>query len=111
MLNSKKRGFRPIFLNRYLSNEKDIFADNSSVEPAIFSMEKLSVSMKLFSGHFYGQSFIKTVRGPLMSLFSILVGATPKALKLFSNLEEATLMGSIFFPLIVVPFKRWFPLH
>ena len=27
-------------------------------------MEKLSFPMKLFSGHFYGQSFIKTVRGP-----------------------------------------------
>ena len=27
-------------------------------------MEKLSFSMKHFSGHFYGQSFIKTVRGP-----------------------------------------------
>ena len=24
--------------------------------------------MKLFSGHFYGQSFIKTVRGPLICL-------------------------------------------
>ena len=28
-------------------------------------MEKLSFSLKLFSGHFYGQSFIKTVQGPL----------------------------------------------
>ena len=54
-----------IFLNRYLSNEKNNFADNSCVEPAIFLMEKLSFSMKLFSGHFYGHSFIKTVRGPL----------------------------------------------
>ena len=43
---------------------KTKFADNLSVQP-IFLMEKLSFSMKLFSGHFYGQSFIKTVRGPL----------------------------------------------
>ena len=64
MLNSKNRVFNPYFFNRYLSNEKNNFADNSSVEPAIFLMEKLSFSMKLFSGHFYGQSFIKTVRGP-----------------------------------------------
>ena len=38
------------------------------VEPTIFLMEKLSFSLKLFSGDFYGQSFIKTVRGPYMSL-------------------------------------------
>ena len=50
----------------YLSNEKKTFADNSRVEPTIFLMEKLSVSLKLFSGHFSGQSFIKTVRGPLV---------------------------------------------
>ena len=30
--------------------------------------EKLSFSLELFSGHFYGQSFIKTVRGPLVKL-------------------------------------------
>ena len=34
-------------------------------EPTIFLMEKLSFSLKFFSCHFYGQSFIKTVRGPL----------------------------------------------
>ena len=39
--------------------------DKSSVEPTIFFIEKISFSLKLFSGHFYGQSFIKTVRGPL----------------------------------------------
>ena len=48
-----------------LFNEKNTFADNSRVEPTIFLMEKLSFSLKLFSGHFYGQSFIKTVQGPL----------------------------------------------
>ena len=39
--------------------------DKSRVEPTIFFIEKISYSLKLFSGHFYGQSFIKTVRGPL----------------------------------------------
>ena len=29
-----------------------------------FFIEKISSSLKLFSGHFFGQSFIKTVRGP-----------------------------------------------
>ena len=39
--------------------------DKSRVEPTIVFKEKISFSLKLFSGHFYGQSFIKTVRGPL----------------------------------------------
>ena len=64
MLNSKNRVFNPDFLKRYLSNEKNTFADNSRVENTIFLMVKLSFSLKLVSGHFYGQSFIKTVRGP-----------------------------------------------
>ena len=38
--------------------------DKSRVESTIFFIEKISFSLKLFSGHFYGQSFIKTVRGP-----------------------------------------------
>ena len=33
-------------------------------------MEKIYFSLKLFSSHFYGQSFIKTVRGPCYSLIS-----------------------------------------
>ena len=40
--------------------------DKSRVEHTIFFIEKISFSLKLFSGHFYGQSFIKTVRGPLL---------------------------------------------
>ena len=32
-------------------------------------MEKQSFSLKLLSGDFYGQSFIKTVRGPCENLF------------------------------------------
>ena len=55
-----------IFFNRYLSNEKTAFVDKSRIEPTIFLIEKISFSLKLFSGHFYGQSFIKTVRGPLL---------------------------------------------
>ena len=53
-----------MFLNRCLSNEKNTFADNSRDEPTIFFMEKQLFSLKLLSGDFYGQSFIKTVRGP-----------------------------------------------
>ena len=45
---------------------KTLFADNSIVGPTIILMEKLSFSLKLFSGDFYGQSFIKTVRGPFI---------------------------------------------
>ena len=54
-----------MFFNCYLSNEKTAFVDNSRVKATIFFIEKISFSLKLFSGHFYGQSFIKTVRGPL----------------------------------------------
>ena len=32
-------------------------------------MEKISFSLKLFSGHFYRHSFIKTVRGPSLYAF------------------------------------------
>ena len=48
-----------------MSNEKMAFVDKSRVERTIFFTEKISFSLKLFSGYFYGQSFIKTVRGPL----------------------------------------------
>ena len=64
MLNSKNRVFSPYFFNMYLSNEKMANVDKSRIEPTIFFIEKISFSLKLFSGHFYGQSFIKTVRGP-----------------------------------------------
>ena len=39
--------------------------DKSRVEPTFFFIGKISFSLKLFSGHFYGQSFNKTIRGPL----------------------------------------------
>ena len=44
--------------------------DKSRVEPSISFIEKIKLSLKLFSAHFYGQSFIKTVRGP----YEVLVG-------------------------------------
>ena len=45
--------------------------------------------MKLFSGHFYGQSFIKTVRGPLIYVTHI----TPlKAVILFKMLLLCSLV-------------------
>ena len=72
MLNRKKHSFQPIFFNRYLSNEKTAFVDKSRIEPTIFFIEKVAFSLKLFSGHFYGQSFIKTVRGPLHSVSKFL---------------------------------------
>ena len=39
---------------------------SSRVKATIFFIENISFSLKIFSGHFYGQSFIKTVRGPLV---------------------------------------------
>ena len=56
-----KQSFQPI----YFSNEKNLFADNWRAEPTIFSIERISYSLKLLSGHFYTQYFIKTVLGPL----------------------------------------------
>ena len=50
----------------YLSNEKNTSADNYRVQPTICFIEKISFSLKLFSGHFFGQTFIKTIRGPLI---------------------------------------------
>ena len=45
--------------------------DKSRVEPTIFFIDKISFSLILFSGHFYGQSFIKTVRGPYIKSFGV----------------------------------------
>ena len=66
MSNIKKQSCLPLFVNWYLSNEKTAFADNSRVKPIIFFMKKISFSLKLLTGLFYGQSFIKTVLGPSM---------------------------------------------
>ena len=53
-----------MFFNCYLSNEKMAFVDNSRVKSTIFFIEKILFSLKLFSGHCYGQSLIRTVLGP-----------------------------------------------
>ena len=64
MLNSKNRVFNPYFSIGTCPMKKNAFVDKSRVEPAMFFKEKILFSLKLFSGHFYGHSFIKTVRGP-----------------------------------------------
>ena len=55
---------KTISLVTALFSEKTALVDKSRVEPTIFFIEKISFSLKLSSGPFYGQSFIKTVRGP-----------------------------------------------
>ena len=67
VLNSKYRVFNPYFLIGTCPMRKTLFANNLRVEPTIIFMEKISFSLKLYFGHFYGQSFIKTVRDPLLS--------------------------------------------
>ena len=64
MLDSKNRVFSPYFSIGTCPMRKTAFVDKSRIEPTIFLIEKISFSLKLFSGHFYGQIFIKTVRGP-----------------------------------------------
>ena len=67
--------------------------DKSRVEPTIFFMEKISFLLKLFSGHFYGQSFIKTVRDPLnisVGLESVIKAAI---ILLRDNLLEMSSIG------------------
>ena len=51
-----------------LQKRSNSFRTDSEIKDheGIFFIEKISFSLKLFSGHFYGQSFIKTVRGPFM---------------------------------------------
>ena len=62
MLNSKNSVFDP-YCSCCLVG-KNTCAYNSRVKITIFFMEKIAFSLKLFFYHFYGQSFIKTVRGP-----------------------------------------------
>ena len=62
--------------------------DKSRVKPTIFFIEKISLSLKLFSGHFYGQSFIKTVRGPLCNLNKTCDQEIIRADKLSKNLAS-----------------------
>ena len=60
MLNSRNRACKPYFLN-----VKILFADSSRAEPTTCTREKISFSLKLFSGHFDRQSIMKSLRGPL----------------------------------------------
>ena len=74
-----------MFFIWYLSNEKTAFVDKSRVESSIFFIEKISFSLKLFSGHFYGQSFIKTVRGPLkVTTISVAFQLQPNLVKKYT---------------------------
>ena len=59
--------------NRYLSYERRPYADYSMAKPIISFPWKISFSLNLFSSHFYGQSFIKTAQGPLISAASTLL--------------------------------------
>ena len=61
MLNSKNNVSNPHFLIGTCPILRVIREQN--LLP--FFVEKLSFSLKLFSGHFHGESFIKTVRGPV----------------------------------------------
>ena len=79
-----KLSFQPIFFNWYLSNEKPAFVDKSRVEPTIFFIEKILFSLNFFSGHFYGQSFIKT----FVVLLSILRDTNSLAYTDHKNLNE-----------------------
>ena len=62
------QSFQPIFFNWYLSNEKTAFLISGELNLLSFFIEKISFSFKLFSGHFYEQSFIKTVRCQIVQL-------------------------------------------
>ena len=64
MLNGKNRVFNPYFSIGTCPMRKLLLWISRGLNLIIFFIEKISFSLKLFSGHFYGQSFIKTVRGP-----------------------------------------------
>ena len=64
MLNSKNRVFNPYFSIVTCPMRKRLLWIIRGLKLLSFFIEKISFSLKLFSGHFYGQSFIKTVRGP-----------------------------------------------
>ena len=57
--------FQYVFFNLNLSSVKRLFVESLRAEQTTFSMEKISFSLKLSFGHFYGQSCIATVQGPL----------------------------------------------
>ena len=69
--------------------------DKSRVEPTIFFIEKIPFSLKLFSGHFYGQSFIKTVRGPLLYATSMQKQVTDVSLVLKDSDTKTQTLSSL----------------
>ena len=52
--------------------------DKSRVEPTIFFIEKNIIFFETFLWSFYGQSFIKTVRGPYVYFHAYLTGSPNK---------------------------------
>ena len=70
--------------------------DSKRVEPTIYFMENIPFSLKLFSGHSYGQSFIKTVRGPYIMIVSLKSETVGKLINIIpdSCLLMSTLPGS-----------------
>ena len=81
MLNNKHRVFSPYFSVCTFPMKKH-FVDNSRVEPTFFFIERKTFSLKLLSGHFYGQSFIKTVLTnkcvltTIFAVFAVIQGIT-----------------------------------
>ena len=67
MLNSKTSVFNPYFLKGTYPMRKTLVRIIRELKLLSFFIEKISLSLKLFSDHFYGQSFIKTVRGPCVA--------------------------------------------
>ena len=98
-IQKQKQSFKPIFLSRYLSNEKSIF-DNSMAEPNILSIGKYHF-LKIFSGHFYGQFFIKTVRGPFR--YSLRIREFGKFCLRGSNPDNVFFFLFFLLSLIIVP--------
>ena len=64
MLNSENRVFNPYFSIGTCPMRKRLLWISRGLNLLSFFIEKISFSFKLFSDYFYGQSFIKTVRGP-----------------------------------------------
>ena len=67
--------------------------DKSRIEPTIFFIENISFSLKLFSGHFYGQSFIKTVRGPFSVKFNGHIIKAQRSVKYLGHTLDDKLTG------------------
>ena len=64
-MHSKNSVFDPYFLIDTYLMRKTLARIIREIKLQFFFKEKTSFSLKLLLDHFYGQSFIKTVRGPL----------------------------------------------